>query len=266
MMSDGAGQRDTAPTQTNGDQAAGDEAMLARLNVTLEEAGIFVAAGLDGDTLVLSGAVDTEESRQAALDVAMALATPRGLRVDDAMDVIDVSPDGAFVGDDTGEQAGGGDFAFADPDANPNAQLDPGFELEPDFTADIGTTDSQVSAEEAEPYFPPTDPVVRPTTDSEKLAVVGGFSATSMDDLAGEASFDDRNDDDLAQAVHRELREDALTIDLDIRVTARDGVVTLRGEVPTLEDAESAEEVAGRVGGVREVREELTTPSMRPGP
>ena len=249
--------------QAEGEQlAAGDEQMLRRLNGTLEEAGIFVAAELDGDTLVLSGEVDTQESRQAALDVATALAAPRGLRIDDAIEVIDVSPDQAFIGRGTAEEAGGGTFAYTDPDANPNAQFDATFELEPDFTTDLGTNDSQEAAEEAVPYFPPTDPVVRPSHDAEQIAIVGGFEATAMDDLVGTASFDDRNDDDLTQAVHRELAEDALTIDLSIRVVAVDGVVFLRGEVETLEDAENAEAVASRVGGVKEVREELTIPGL----
>ncbi len=261
MMREDGG-RVTAGPETD-DQATGDQAMLTRLGTTLEEAGIFVAAELDGDTLVLSGEVDTAENRQAALDVATALARPRGLRIDESIDVLDVSPDGAFLGDETAENVGGGSFAFADPDANPNARLDPAFEIDPDFTGSVGTTDSTEAVAEAEVYFPPTDPVVRPTTGPEELAVVGGFAATSMDDPLGSASFDDRNDDDLIQAVHRELREDALTTDLEVRVTARDGTVVLRGEVPSLEDAESAEAVAARVGGVREVREEMTIAGLR---
>jgi osmotically-inducible protein OsmY len=53
------------------------------------------------------------------------------------------------------------------------------------------------------------------------------------------------------------LREDALTTDLDIVVSVRNRVVFLTGEVPSLDDAENAEDVAGRVAGVREVREDL---------
>lgn len=244
-------------------EATGDEAMLARLTSTLEGVGIFVAAELDGEMLVLSGAVDTVENRQAALDVATALAAPRGLRVEDAIEELDVSPDGAFLGDDTAENRGGDDFAYADPDANPQAQLDPAFETEPDFTDSIGTTNSETAAAEAVPYFPPTDPVVRPTSGPEQLAVVGGFEATSMDDLAEDVDVDGRNDDDLRQTIHRELREDALTTDLEVRVAVRDGVVTLRGEVPSLEDAENAEAVAARVIGVQEVREELSVAGLR---
>ncbi len=260
-MGEGTGGAPAATDETQ--QATDDDAMLARLDATLSEAGIAVGAELDGDTLVLSGEVESEENRQAALDVARALGEPRGLRVDDALSVIDVAPDSPFLGDLSADTLGGGNFAYADPDANPDAQFDPVFETEPDFTEEIGTTDSQESAEEAVPYFPPTDPVVRPTTGDEQLAIVGGFGATSMDDLVGGASFDVRNDDDLAQAVHRELAEDGLTTDLLIRVSAADGVVTLRGDVPTLEDAENAEAVASRVGGVQEVREELGLPGLR---
>lgn len=238
-----------------------DGSMLERLAATLAEAGIHIAAEIDADRLVLSGEVDSEANRQAALDVAGALAEPRGLRLDDAIEVMDVSPDGAFLGQEE-SAAAGDDFAYADPEANPDARFDPRFETEPDFMEDVGTSDSMVAAAEAVPYFPPTDPVVRPTTDEQQLAVVGGFETTAMDDRGGASGADPRNDDELARSVHRALREDALTIDLAIRIGARDGVVVLRGEVTTLEDAENAEAVASRVEGVSEVREELTLPGL----
>lgn len=239
-----------------------DRLLLNRLDAILNEAAISLATELDADRLVLSGQVDSEENRQAALDVAKALGEPRGLTIDDAIEVMDVSPDGAFVAEDGSVDRVDTDFAYADPDANPDARFDPVFETDPDFTGDIGTSDSEEAAAEAIPYFPPTDPVVRPTTGDEQLAVVGGFAETSMDDLGDGAGFDARNDDDLARAVHRALAEDALTIDLPIRVGAKDGVVVLGGDVATLEDAENAEAVASRVGGVREVREELTLPGL----
>ena len=42
----------------------------------------------------------------------------------------------------------------------------------------------------------------------------------------------------------------------------RDGIVRLRGIVPTLDDAESAEEVAGRVPTVIEILEELEVAAL----
>ena len=234
--------------------------LVGRIHDTLAGAGIHVAVEVRDGTVVLAGEVDTEENRQAALDVAHAVADPLGLRVDDTIDVLPDAPTEIYSG---ASPDGGGAFGYLDPDRDDNLRLDPGYEGDPDFTDDIGTTDSMEAAAEAIPYFPPTDPVVRPSDDEEELAIVGGFEATSMDDLIGGASFDDRPDDDVSAAVLRELREDALTTELVVRVVTRNGVVHLHGEVPTIEDAENAEEVAGRVPGVKEVREELHIPSLR---
>jgi hypothetical protein len=107
-------------------------------------------------------------------------------------------------------------------------------------------------------YFAPTDPVV--TTDARgRLQVLGGFGATSMDSVEVEPSAEDSQpgDEALADAIRRELREDALTTDLRILVAVRRGVAYLRGTVPGLDDAEDAEDVAARVPGVREVVERL---------
>ena len=250
------------PSDATTAPVGGDEALLSRIDTLLDEAGIFVATELRDGVIYVSGEIDSERNRQAALDVATALAAPRGLRVEDNLDVLPESPETAFS--DAGVAAGaGGAFAYLDPDRDDDLVVDPGFEAESDFTRDIGTTDSEEAAAEAEPYFPPTDPVVRPTADEEQLAVVGGFSGTSMDDLAGAAGFDARNDDDITQAVLRELAEDAVTTDLEIHVTTRNGSVRLRGEVPSLEDAENAEAVAGRVAGVQEVEEDLAVTDMQ---
>jgi osmotically-inducible protein OsmY len=76
-------------------------------------------------------------------------------------------------------------------------------------------------------------------------------------DLVSEATTGGPADVAIAEAVQRELREDALTTDLPIRIVVRAGVVSLRGVVPSLELAEAAEEVAARVEGVTEVVDEL---------
>jgi hypothetical protein len=238
--------------------AEGD--LLTRIHDTLAEAGLHVAGEVDDGTLYLSGEVDSEANRQAALDVAHAVADPHGLRVDDAIDVLPRAPEAVSADAEPGDR---GRFGYLDPDRDDDLVLDPGFEGEPDFTDEIGTTDPMEAAEEAIPYFPPTDPVVRPSDDEEELAVVGGFQATAMDGEQQKTGFDYRPDDDISRDVLRELREDALTTDLVVEVATRQGVVHLRGKVPTLEDAENAEAVASRVGGVKEVREELVIASLR---
>ncbi|GAC1329644.1 MAG: hypothetical protein NVSMB2_28610 [Chloroflexota bacterium] len=64
-------------------------------------------------------------------------------------------------------------------------------------------------------------------------------------------------DEALADAVRRELHQDASTTELRILVAVRNGVVHLRGQVPDLDDADNVEAVASRVPGIREVVEEL---------
>jgi BON domain-containing protein len=228
---------------------------LRLISTTLEEAGIFVAAQRDGEQIVVTGEVDSPENRQAALDVARAVASRLGLTVVDDLEVMDYTPDAAF-----------GDEAAA-PAAGPGPMVEsvelPDSRIDPDFAEDEGTTDSEVSAAEAVPFFPPTDPVVRSVEPPDELEVVGGFAPTSMDEQNEEIPRDRVPDDEIAQHVLVELREDATTTDLTIHVRVVDGVVTLRGEAPTLEDAENAEAVASRVEGVAEVREELTIAGLR---
>lgn len=125
---------------------------------------------------------------------------------------------------------------------------------------ELGAADFMEAASEAEPYFPPTDPVVEPTKEHyEEIEVVGGYAPTSMEEMEDpyEPVTGGRGDDQITEEVLNELREDAGTTDLNVYVETREGVVHLRGVVPSLEDVELAEEVASRIAGVTEVREEL---------
>lgn len=129
------------------------------------------------------------------------------------------------------------------------------------FTNRVGTTDTAEAADEAEPFFPATDPVVRraPRRD-EGIEVVGGFSPTALDSPIELEQLPNplmASDDEIARCVRLALQEDAGTADLPIFVTVRRGVVHLRGAVPSLADAELAEEVASRVPQAVEVQEDL---------
>jgi osmotically-inducible protein OsmY len=79
-----------------------------------------------------------------------------------------------------------------------------------------------------------------------------------------EASAEDTlpGDEALAEAVRRELKEDAATTSLAVDVFVRRGVVHLRGWVPDMDDVDNAEAVAERVPGVREVVDELEVPTI----
>jgi hypothetical protein len=137
----------------------------------------------------------------------------------------------------------------------------PGFpDSELDFQDDYGTTDAMEAAQEDEVYFPPTDPVVRPARNNGGLEVLGGFAPTSDAEPIEEERhplYIDLGDDEISSLVVRALAEDAATTDLTVDVETIEGVVYLRGAVPTLQDTDLAMEVAERVDGVLDVEDEL---------
>src|SRR5205085_9988763 len=79
--------------------------------------------------------------------------------------------------------------------------------------------DAAESVEQAEPYFPATDPVMG----EGPLGEIGGSG-----------------DEALAELVRRALAEDAETTDLEVEVDVRDRIATLRGRVPELTDTDNA--------------------------
>ncbi len=138
-----------------------------------------------------------------------------------------------------------------------------GVDLTPDFTAEVGTADYLESVSEAEPYTPPTDPVVKPDRSTDGIEMLNGFAETAGDEAAtAQLPGIPRGDDELRDAVLAALHADAATTDLFIEVEAQDGTVVLRGLVPSMDDADSAESVAAQVPGVEEVLEELQIEGM----
>lgn len=113
------------------------------------------------------------------------------------------------------------------------------------------------AVENGEPYFPPTDPVVR--EGNAQAEIVGGFADTSMSDRVAlrPSGSGGAPDGELVDAVRRELRRDASTSELDLAIDVREGIVTLRGRVMDLADSDSALAVAGRVPGIVDVVDEI---------
>ena len=227
-----------------------------RLEEQLAEAGLQVTVESSDGALILSGMVDTEEAREAAADI-VAQAAPEA-RIDNQIEVETILPTDIddFVGDEPSAE-------LADSSAEILAS---GGEFEPDFERPVVTDPVEVVGPDSdgpddisstgEVYTPPSDPVV--TTDQHgRTQVLNGFDVDSAD-ADVEVSSDGRvGDEALADAIRRELREDAATTDLNIVVAVRNGVAHLRGQVSDLDDADNAESVAGRVPGIREVVEEL---------
>ena len=238
------------------------EQAMVRMTETLESAGIWIGADRDGRVVTLSGAVDSPANRDAALDVARMTVGRQGGTVIDALEVLGMEPDSVFEDDRAATQRSW-DTDVAGPPRDPDRRQ---MELDPDFTDDLGETNSMISAAEGVPWFPPTDPVVRAGgRDDEEAPVLNGFAPTAPDDDGPDGTFG-IPDDVLAGRVARALADDAMTMDLVVHVSVRNGVVHLHGEVPTVDDGENAEAVAARIDGVLEVREELRIGSLRDRP
>ena len=238
------------------------QSLAARIERALEEqAGINAVVEETGEAIVLSGRVDTAEARQAALDIATVIAPAK--RIDNDLEVEPVSPQEVsnfYVG----AGAAGDAPESVEELLEREAELDPDFTDQPLSTTTLEQSGVDTMEDSDTVYFPPTDPVI--TTDERGNAqVLGGFSPTSTASVEVErsASDDQYGDEAIADAIRRELREDAATTDLRLDVLVREGVVYLRGEVPDIEDADNAEEVASRVPGVKEVREQLEVTAIR---
>lgn len=251
-------QRDAA--QTPNDLAQRIE---RRLRDEMDFEGV-VAIGDDG-AVYLSGRVPSQRDRQQAQLVARELSG--GAPVQNDLIVERVLPDdrGAFAAQDLVQKSQANSVTGT---LGPEADLNPLFTGQPLETNDLnvvgsGTLDELPDQEPDPVFFPPTDPVVRGDPLGE-LEVLGGFDPTSTASIDVAPSFTDNQpgDDALAEAIARELREDATTTALEIEVTVVGGIARLVGHVPDLEDAENAQDVAARVPGVREVIDALDVIAM----
>jgi hypothetical protein len=131
-----------------------------------------------------------------------------------------------------------------------------GPELEGDFMSEVD--DSSVTEDSEEVYFPPVDPPARAGVTNSREGLVAGFEPDSMESMDVDPSASGGpGDEALADAIRRELREDSATADLAVHVHVVEGVAYLHGQVADLDDVENAEDVAGRIPGVREVVEKL---------
>jgi osmotically-inducible protein OsmY len=120
--------------------------------------------------------------------------------------------------------------------------------------------DPTEAVEEAEPYFPPTDPVVR-VDEKGETQIAGGFgTGEALERHPTAATQGGPSDEALEDLVHRALRLDAGTAQLHLKVGVVQGIVRLRGLIEDESDAENALAVAGDVPGVVDVIDELTRP------
>jgi len=238
--------------------SAVDSRLADRLTRQLAASGLPMVVEVSDGALVVSGVVQTEEARQAVLDIVS--ATAPDARVDDQIDVEAVLPPDIdrFVSDEVSTEPPRSRREIRALDE----ELDPDFTDQPVLRDPIAASGASSGEEEDvvesgnEVYSPPDDPVI--TTDAHGEAkILGGFGEDTEITVERSALDGQRGDEAIADAIRLELREDAATTDLIIVVAVHNGVAHLRGKVSDLEDAENAEAVAARVPGVREVVEEL---------
>lgn len=246
-------------------------ALAARIQREIaDQTGLHIVVAETENALLLSGRAPTEDDRRRVERIARSLAP--GRRIDDGLAVERIVAEG--IEDTVGVNAD---------ELTPNepAQSPPDLPLSGDYDADLHSqpletdaidasdpdayvTSDQVPPAEPDPtYFAPTDPVIGVGQEGE-TTVLGGWSPDSMSDQEVAASTLDNQpgDEALADAITRELHEDATTTQLQIEVRVDRGVAHLHGRVTDLTDAENAESVASRVPGVRDVIEELDVAEM----
>jgi hypothetical protein len=119
----------------------------------------------------------------------------------------------------------------------------------------VGTRDALESVRDAEAYMPPTDPPVLPGG-REAIHTATGFGTSPDEEVSRDAPF--ASDADLEEEALVLLREDSLTSRYDLIPTVDSGVVTIRGVVSDLDDAEHALSIVGEIQGVVDVVDDMT--------
>lgn len=130
------------------------------------------------------------------------------------------------------------------------------------------TDDPFEAAEEGQTYIPPMDPPTVPDRDGEfdDARIASGFGVSALDepyDADHHSSFLPADDEVSARVREALLADSATTVYADqIVVSARGGVVTLRGMVDDLDDNDNLIAVAQYVDGVVEVIDKLKIRSL----
>jgi osmotically-inducible protein OsmY len=220
-----------------------------------EQAELHVSVRVQHDHVILEGRVSSPEAWQAAEDLAAQVAP--GYRIENHLEIEDLRPEEVRHM----RTATADDLRAVEPDIFRFAPTPP----EPEHASANDADLDPGTGESGEPFTPPMDPPLdRDAQGNPRM--LGGFGHSALDDVSVDESASDPilGDEALAEAIRRELREDAATTALNIDVEVRDGVAHLSGVVAGPEDAEAAEAVAARVPGLAEIADDLVIQSSTP--
>lgn len=218
-----------------------DTEIQADLVAHLRSAGLPLDVSVQSGVVTLEGWVLSEEEHQGVLDI------------------VDLVEDVEGVVDDT---------EITEFELIPIDLIDAGF-LDDEEEEDVAKDVIEAVAEGI-PYFPPTDPPIEPGVGEDGIEVASGFQSTSLED--NEEELDEPvTDDELAERVLRDLREDSATSNLRLYATAAASTVLLTGLVHDDTDADAAADVASQSAGVDTVIDRIvvgdrpeTPPERRP--
>jgi hypothetical protein len=152
--------------------------------------------------------------------------------------------------EDTWDQA----WPMTEPNAHRGDEPD-NLDEEAPFPEAVGTTDPLVAVRDAEPYVPPVDPPVLPGG-REGIDVATGFGFSSDEESAHDPQ--PRGDEDVLDEVLLTLRQDSITSTYSLDAVVDNGVVTIRGPIGSIDEAEHAQAVVGELPGVVDVVDETT--------
>ncbi len=242
--------------------------LAARIQAQLQrDEHMSVQASARDGAIILSGTVGSRAARETAERIATSLAPgvpiANGIEVESA-ETADINRPRGYHEEQQNptEPVVGPDTMLTDTGVA-SSVLDQPLETDETDVVDDTVFDLEPPVEPDPAYFAPTDPVTGPD-EHGNLTVVGGWTPTSDSEISVNPSYEDNlpGDEALAEAVERELREDAQTTALGLDVSVENGVVHLRGRVDGLEDAEAAQDVASRVPGVVDVIDETRVTSL----
>lgn len=128
------------------------------------------------------------------------------------------------------------------------------------FPQVVGTADEIEAVRDADPYVPPIDPPVLPGG-AEGIHMATGFGIDTEETNAHEPPV--RGDEDIHDLALLTLRQDSLTSLYPLDIDVEQGIVRLKGQVPSIDDAEHAQWLLGELPGVVDVVDDTTiVPTM----
>lgn len=128
------------------------------------------------------------------------------------------------------------------------------------------TTDPLVAIEEGEVWIAPSDPPVVPSDDPEGIAIAAGAGVSAEDEPYDDSHRSGELDAEssLNGRIREALRADAATSPLAdrLQIAMVGATAIIRGPVDGIEDSDAIVEVASRVAGVADVRDETEIPGL----